>query len=884
MTDVKPAAFGKANYLVLLLLYLLSGLALSHQVQAQSFPPGFTRVQVASGLTNPTSMAFAPDGRIFVTQQNGTLRIIKNGNLLATPFLRLNVNSAGEQGLLGIALDPNFSSNQYVYLYYSLPDGTRNRISRFKGNGDVVVAGSELVLLNLDPVRGNYHNGGTMQFGLDGKLYVAIGENSNPAHAQNLDTYHGKLLRINPDGSVPTGNPFTGSAQRSRIWAYGLRNPFTFDIQPGTGKIFVNDVGAKAWEEINDATTRGKNFGWPTVEGNSSNVAFANPVYAYPYEPGSSDGVGCAITGGTFFNPATTNYPSQYYGRYFYQDYCNGWINMLSISGSTVTRMPFATGLGGNAINIKTGTDGNLYFFERSTSALYRIIYTNNTVPAIARHPVNITVPAGQSASFSVTATGTAPLRYQWQRNGINISNATGATFTIASATSSHAGAYRVVVSNAAGSVTSNTAQLTVTALNNPPVAQIQTPLANTLYRGGDTIRFSGSATDPEDGTLSASAFTWLVDFHHDTHKHDSPPIATGVRSGYYVIPRTGEVSDNVWYRFILVVKDSKGLTSTTYRDVFPRKTTMSLATQPAGLQVTLDGQPVRTSTSVVGVEGIRRSIGIVNGQVLNGKTYDFARWQHGGSATQTITTPINDITYTAVYQERIFNPLRLEAENAARSGAVVTTSHSGYTGSGYADYVNASGDYVEWTVRVPHTGSYTISFRYALASTPRSLRISANGTTLNAGLSFARTSTWSSWSNVAITANLNAGTNRIRATATGSSGPNIDHIVVSWNSQLASLANAQPVGIDGPANVFTVSPNPARQIVNLDVMANEGEAIRVNLVNMQGKVLSTHQLKGTSTGMNSFTLNLQNLSSGPYILQLVKESATVSKLIIIEK
>lgn len=882
MNSIKPAVFGKKYALIL--LHLLAGLLLSLQLQAQSFPPGFTRVKVASGITNPMAMAFAPDGRIFVVQQEGAIRIIKNGVLLSTPFLQVNVNSRGERGISGIVLDPNFSSNQYVYVYYTLPDGSRNRVSRFKGNGDVVVSGSETVLLNLDPLSSSIiHYGGAMRFGLDGKLYIGVGDNAYSAHAQNLDTYHGKLLRINPDGSVPAGNPFSGSAQKSRIWAYGLRNPFTLHVQPGTGKIFVNDVGEATWEEINNATTGGKNFGWPTAEGPSSNTAFTNPVYAYKH--GSGDGLGCAITGGVFFNPATTNYPAEYYGRYFFQDYCNDWINTLSISGSTVSRLPFATWVGDFSMLLDVGPDGNLYYFERSSSTLFKIIYTNNPAPAIVQQPVGVTVSGGQPASFSVTATGTAPLKYQWQKNGVNITGATAATYTIASTTSSHAGFYRAVVSNTVGSVTSNAAQLTVTSYNNPPVAQIATPLANTLYRGGDTIRFSGSATDTEDGTLPASAFSWSVNFHHDTHIHDGPPIATGVKSGYFVIPRTGEVSANVWYRLLLTVKDSKGLTNTKFRDILPHKTTISFATQPAGLQLTLDGQPVKTPVSVVGVEGIKRTISIVNGQILAGKTYDFAYWQHGGTATQTITTPINDVTYTAVYKERTFNPLRLEAENATLSGVVVASSNSGYTGSGYVDYVHATGDYIEWTFYVPHTGSYSISFRYALANNARSLQINANGTIANAALSFPRTSasSWSTWSNVTITTNLTIGTNKIRATAIGSSGPNIDHMVVSRITQASNLARREAESIEHIESTLTVRPNPARKYVTLDVPAEDGEAVTVYLVSIQGRVVSTHTFEATSKGMNTFTINLQNLSSGPYILRLVKSNASISKLLLVE-
>ncbi len=221
--------------------------------------------------------------------------------MLAQPFISLSVSSSGERGLLGIAFDPNFKSNKYIYLYYTLSSGTNNRISRFTANGDGVVAGSERVILNLDPLSSaTNHNGGNMQFGPDGKLYVGVGDNADAVNAQIFDTYHGKILRINADGSVPAGNPFTGgSAQQQRVWAYGLRNPYTIAFQPGTGKLLVNDVGGSTWEEINDATAGGKNFGWPYSEGGGS--SYSNPLYAYGH--GLSIGTGCAITGGTFFNP-----------------------------------------------------------------------------------------------------------------------------------------------------------------------------------------------------------------------------------------------------------------------------------------------------------------------------------------------------------------------------------------------------------------------------------------------------------------------------------------------------------------------------------------------------------------------------------------------------
>src|SRR5687768_4523852 len=262
------------KYLVCWLILTAVLMASANILCAQTFPVNFSQVAVATGISNPTVMAFAPDGRIFVAQQNGALIVIKNGVKLATPAIQLTVNSSGERGLIGIALHPSFSTNGFVYLYYTLSNGSRNRVSRFTMSGDVISPSSEVVLLDLDPLSSaTNHNGGAMHFKGD-KLYIAIGENANGAHAQNLDTYHGKLLRINADGSAPADNPFNAagfSEQRKRVWAYGLRNPYTFDVQPGTGRVFVNDVGQSTWEEINDATTGGLNFGWPTSEGATSN-------------------------------------------------------------------------------------------------------------------------------------------------------------------------------------------------------------------------------------------------------------------------------------------------------------------------------------------------------------------------------------------------------------------------------------------------------------------------------------------------------------------------------------------------------------------------------------------------------------------------------------
>jgi glucose/arabinose dehydrogenase len=326
---------------------------------AQTLPAGFSKVKVVS-IDDATAMAFAPDGRLFVCQKDGNVRIIKNNSLLSAPFVTLTVAQDGERGISGIVFDPNFANNKYVYIYYTATTPTiHNRLSRFTANGDVAVANSELALLDFETVNTVYHNGGAMRFGPDGKLYLAIGEDNNPSNAQNLATHKGKLLRLNTDGTTPTDNPYYSSSSviTRRIWSYGLRNPYTLDVQRGTGKIYVNNVGADSWEEVHDATQPGLNFGWPVVEGYSNDPAYTNPVFAYPHDTG--DPHGCAITSGAFFNPVSTNYPAQYIGKYFYQDFCNGWMYYFTPGNTGTANTFFGTGLITQNLALITGPDGN---------------------------------------------------------------------------------------------------------------------------------------------------------------------------------------------------------------------------------------------------------------------------------------------------------------------------------------------------------------------------------------------------------------------------------------------------------------------------------------------------------------------------------------------
>ena len=340
-------------------------------------PAGITRNENwVSGLSSATAFAQAPDGRLFVAQQGGALRVVRNGALLAAPFLSLTVDPSGERGLLGVAIHPNFAANGYVVLHYTTTEnGTHNRISRFTANttnADLAQAGSELPLVNLPALSSaTNHNGGALHFGADGKLYVGVGDNAQPNLAPDLSSPFGKLLRFNDDGSIPSDNPhFTTQTGLARaIWARGLRNPFTFAVQPGTGRIHINDVGQNTWEEINVGVP-GADYGWPASEGPDNLTAGrTGPLYTYKHSaaapPGSGPGgffVGFAIAGGTFY-PAGGALGAPWRGSYFFADTVSRFIGVLDMANGNVA---YAFGsVSGSPVDLLAAADGALLVLTR---------------------------------------------------------------------------------------------------------------------------------------------------------------------------------------------------------------------------------------------------------------------------------------------------------------------------------------------------------------------------------------------------------------------------------------------------------------------------------------------------------------------------------------
>lgn len=652
-----------ARLSICLVVGLISGLAALVAQAAPSsasalLPPGFVETTVAKFDSNalPDAIAIIPDGRILVAQKYGVLRMIKNDTLLSTPVITVPVSGSNERGLIGIAIDPNFAANHYFYLFYSATTPNfHNRISRFTMVGDTASLASEFVLTDLDPVTTSFHNAGDMHFGADGKLYVSVGNDGVAENSPLLTNRLGKILRLNSDGTIPTDNPFynTASGLNRQIWAYGLRNPDRFAIQPGTNNLLINDVGEDHWEEI-DQGIAGANYGWPTCEAacNPAQPGLTDPVYQQFH--GDGDNYARAFIGSAFYNPANPTFPSQYIGKYFFEDYVNGWIHVFDPATKTV--QSFMQGVPA-LVDMAVSDDGAIYYVQINDAAntgagtVRKIQYTGQHNITIGEQPASQTAAGGTTATFEVRASGDATITYQWQRNGVDIPGATSSVYTtpVLSAASDDGSTYDAVLTNPVGTVTSAVARLTVTP-NEAPTGTITAPANGTHYNAGDTFTYSGTATDPEDGNLPASAFTWRIDLHHNDHWHPGIiPAFSGQKSGSFTIPTGGETSANVFYRISLIVTDSAGAESTSFVDIVPNTSVMTFRTNPPGLQTMIDGQPMADGTTVQGVVNMPR---MISAPAQGG--YDFQSWSDGGSATHSITTPATDTTFTANFKQQM--------------------------------------------------------------------------------------------------------------------------------------------------------------------------------------------------------------------------------------
>lgn len=331
--------------------------------------PGFEVVTIATGLLEPTSLAFAPDGRLFVGERGGAVRIIENGRPVDPPFAKIDAYAENECGLLGIALDPDFQDNHYVYVFATISYREQNLFRFQEENGAAV---EQLVLRDHLPTSGVFHCGGCIRFGPDGMLYFSIGDIQNPDLSQDMNSLAGKIMRVRPqDASPAPGNPFTTTTGSPRsVYALGFRNPFRFCFAPD-GRMFVMDVGSnneERREEMN-IVYAGDNCGWPEVEGIPDTIQL--PQYTYPIVAYHDEGT--SPVGVVYYTGA--QFPAEYVGNVFHLDYVRNKLFRTVLSGDrAVSHDLFMQGEGGT-LDLVQGPDGSLVYCEFDTGTVKAVRY-----------------------------------------------------------------------------------------------------------------------------------------------------------------------------------------------------------------------------------------------------------------------------------------------------------------------------------------------------------------------------------------------------------------------------------------------------------------------------------------------------------------------------
>ena len=607
-------------------------------------PPSFqTSLVVGSGLDGPSGFDIAPDGRIFVLERGGKVKLIKDGQLLAQPFVDLPSTATGDRGLIGIAFDPQFGvANHFVYFYYTGLD-LLNHLVRFDASTDVATNGPVQIFQTQSPSQ-QLHVGGSIGFGPDGKLFLAVGDNGYPANAQNLSNPHGKILRINADGSVPADNPFYGQPGKlGAIWAYGFRNPWRFQFDSATGRLYGGDVGDFSWEELNHIV-KGGNYGWPLKEGvcTSGCAGFVDPIHAYPH-----NGQSAAVTGGPVYRGAM--FPAAYQGRLFFGDYAQGFIRTAQLDAAgNVTGVEDFDATAGSVVDLKVAGDGSLYYVTYFPGELYRVTYNATSHVPVAVASANVTkgVPPlrVQFSSEGSRDPDGDPLSFRW-----DFGDGTASTAANPRKTFQNRGVFTVRLTVSDG-VNLTTARPIVIQVGIPPTLTVSAPVDGALYRAGDTITYNASAVDAAGFDLNDAAIRTEVRFHHGTHFHPFVGPLTG-RVGSFTIPSTGEASADTWYEILVAATDTNGLSTTKSVRINPRKAHLTLATEPAGLGLVLDGVPVATPSTVEGVVGFRRELAAPpTATGADGTEYHFIGWVDGGLIRRVVTTPDSDTTYTARY------------------------------------------------------------------------------------------------------------------------------------------------------------------------------------------------------------------------------------------
>ncbi len=363
----------------LLFSFLLSFFGKAVQAQEVVYSPsslGSLKVTtVVKNLANPWGMAFLPDGRMLITERPGRLRIYSQGQISAPVTGTPLVYNQGQGGLLDVAIDPNFSKNQWIYLSYA-EAGTGGvagtAVMRGKLNGNTL-QDTQVLFRQLPKLSTGNHFGSRLVFDGSGYLFVTLGENNNRITSQYLDHHQGKIIRIWPDGSIPGDNPFIGQVNaKPEIWSYGHRNPQGATLNPWTGKLWMNEHGPMGGDEIN-IPQAGKNYGWPIITYGIDYNGQPIPESTGTSAPGMEQPVhywvpSIAPSGMAFYDG---NKNSAWYGNLFVGGLAAQQLVRLEVNGEAIVREErLLSELGYRIRSVKTGPDGGLYLLTDSANGL----------------------------------------------------------------------------------------------------------------------------------------------------------------------------------------------------------------------------------------------------------------------------------------------------------------------------------------------------------------------------------------------------------------------------------------------------------------------------------------------------------------------------------
>jgi glucose/arabinose dehydrogenase/PKD repeat protein len=794
-------------------------------------PQGFAEQIVYSGLTQPTDLEFSPDGRVFVAEKSGRIKVFDDlSDTTPTLFadLSTNVHNSWDRGLLGLALPPNFPASPWVYVLYTYdaPPGrtapvynddcsvvsgaahggncvVTGRLSKLAATGNVMT-GSEQVLITDWCQQFPSHSIGDLEFGADGMLYATGGDGAsfsavdygqlgspiNPCgdppggsmappgaqggalRAQDLRTsgdrtsLNGALLRLDPPtGAAAPGNPLSGSSDTNarRVVAYGLRNPYRFTMRPGTSEAWISETGWSTWEEVNRATstTSVTNFGWPCYEGtprqagyDAADLSICENLYAAggvtgPYVAwshasklvaGEACPTGSSSSTGIAFYPAGGGpYPASYNGAAFFADYSRRciWAMLPSTPGglpSSTNIRTFASSAA-SPVDLELGPGNELYYVDLAGTVRRFRYYAGNQPPTAVIEanptsgPTPLTVNFTASGSTDPDPADQDRLTYAWDftNDGSTDSTAVSPTHTYASEGSYTA---QLTVRDTLGAT--HTATVTITPGNSAPTAVIDAPAHGTRWRVGDTITFGGHATDPQQGTLPASALTWRLRLEHcatngTCHTHQLQEFV-GVSSGSFLAP---DHDYPTYLELDLVATDADGLTGVVTRRLDPRTVNLSFATKPDGLRLVVGGTSQTTPFAVTAIQGATLSVSAPTPQTQNSRSYVLLGWSDIRAQTHTVTAPAAATTYTATYSAMPTAPVP-QLPNV--SPVKVAASR---LAQGHAVYVRGLDGRIWWrTVKSFSAPGYSTSWRPLdglLASGPDVTQLAGNGAFLAA-------------------------------------------------------------------------------------------------------------------------------------------------------